>query len=830
LEIHPLRAYSESIPASLAGTAANPKLTLGSNCMAKARASLACAALLIICIAPGSTQINSRDRILRAVDAADVAGVKGTAHPLARAQYDQGRTTPTRQLSGVWLTFRLSLAQQADLNQLLRQQQDPSSANYHKWLTPDQYAARFGMSSSDLAKVTSWLTSQGLTVDGVSRNHNEIRFSGSVGQVEYALKTEIHNYSVRGEQHFANAIDVSLPGAFAPEVLGVRGLNDFRPRPRVRRASPRFTSSISGNHFVIPGDLATIYNLGPLYSLGLDGSGQTIAVVGQTAVGLTDIAAFRSASGLPKYDPTLLLVPSTGTSATFASDLPEADLDIEWSGGVAKNAAIIYVYVGNNSTKTVFDALQYAIANNIAPVISISYGNCEANLGSTFVHTMQQWVQQANAQGQTVSGPSGDDGAADCDSGVTSATHGLAVDVPASIPEVTGVGGTEFTGDAAATVSSGCAAATTYWSGSCSTTSGASALSYIPETTWNDAVTPQGFSAGGGGASILFTKPAWQTGPGIPSDGKRDVPDISLNASNGHDPYLFCTSGSCVNGFRDGSNNLSGVGGTSVGAPSFAGILAIINQATQSSGQGNANPNLYSLAVSKPSAFHDVTSGNNNVPCTSGSTGCPTIGSIGFSAGANYDQVTGLGTINGFNLVTAWPAFSSSQSFAVGASPLTFTVAAAGQSGSTTVLAGGANGFTGTVSLTCVVPSTATSSISCAISPASIALDSTNTSATATLTINALASSAAVGHKYFAIFAAIVLLPAMFLLGSHGPKRSRGMVSLVVLALLAITMGCGGSGSPTVKKQTTPVTYAVTVTGTDSSSVSHSQTVNVTVD
>src|SRR6266700_2937148 len=329
--------------------------------MAKARSCLACTALLIVCIAPGSTQIASWDRILRAIDSADIVGVKGTAHPLARPQFDQGRINPTWHLTGVSITFRLSAGQQADMNQLLREQQDRTSPNYHKWLTPDQYAVRFGMSSNDLAKVTSWLTSQGLTVDGVSRNRNEIRFSGSVGQVEYALKTEIHNYSIKGEQHFANATDVSLPTAFAPQVLGVRGLDDLRPKPRVRRASPRFTSSISGNHFVIPGDFATIYNLDPLYSIGLDGSGQTIAVVGQTAVNLTDIDAFRSASGLPKYDPTLLLVPSTGTSTTFSSDLPEADLDLEWSGGVAKNAAIIYVYVGNSANKDVFDALQYAI-------------------------------------------------------------------------------------------------------------------------------------------------------------------------------------------------------------------------------------------------------------------------------------------------------------------------------------------------------------------------------------------------------------------------------------------------------------------------------------
>src|SRR6266536_2902704 len=210
--------------------------------------------LLLLFAASAGTQTSSQSRI-GVIDSANVAPVRGTAHPVAESRFDQGRTDSTRVLSGVSLSFRLSPAQQADLDRLLREQQDPSSTNYHKWLTPDEYAARFGMTQTDLAKVTSWLKSQGLIVEGVSRNRNEIRFSGTVGQVEYALKTEIHNYSIKGEQHFANSADVSFPAAFSSQVLSVRHLDDFRPKPRVRPA-PRFTSSISGNHFLIPGDFA----------------------------------------------------------------------------------------------------------------------------------------------------------------------------------------------------------------------------------------------------------------------------------------------------------------------------------------------------------------------------------------------------------------------------------------------------------------------------------------------------------------------------------------------------------------------------------------------
>jgi len=623
-------------------------------------------ALSLTLLASVDSQAASRDRILGPVDSSHSTVVPGTAHPLASARSDRGRMNPGGMITRASLALRLSSAQQSELDQLLRDQQDPASPNYHKWLTPEEYAQRFGVSDNDLGKITSWFESQGLRVEGISENRTEISFSGTVGQIEHAFQTEMHNLSVNGEQHFANLTDVQVPVAFANLVLGVRNLNDFEPRPHLLKPSPHFTSSISGNHFIAPGDFATIYDVTPLYAQGLDGTGQTIAVIGQTDINVSDAHTFRAASGLSVNDPIKVLAPNTGIATTCTGDLDEANLDVEWSGAVAKSATIMYVFAGpgtngtcSNRTSNVFDALQYAINNKIAPVISMSYGDCEANIGSSNTQTFRQWAQQANAQGQTISAAAGDDGAADCDFNVTSATHGLAVDVPAAIPEVTGIGGTEFTGDPAAPVTNGCASATTYWGQSCSVTSGPSALSYIPETTWNDPPSSSSFAATGGGASKFFAKPSWQTGPGVPNDNARDVPDVSLSASPAHDAYLVCTQGSCTNGYRDSSNGLSAVGGTSVGAPAFAGIFAIINQATQSAGQGNANTYLYSLAVSTPSAFHDITTGDNKVSCTAGSTGCPNGGTIGFSATSNYDQVTGLGSIDAFNLVTAWPGFSS---------------------------------------------------------------------------------------------------------------------------------------------------------------------------
>ena len=852
------------------------KKTRARSAHAAAWIPLLTASLFIFLAASGNSQSPSRDRILRAVDSAQTAVVKGTAHPLGHPQFDQGRVSPGRQLSGVTLTFRLSPAQQADLNQLLREQQDRSSPNYHKWLTPEQYASRFGMTPGDLAKVSSWLQSQGLVIDGISRNRNEISFSGSVGQIEYALKTELHDYAIGGEKHFANATDVSLPAAFSGEVLGVRGLHDFAPQSRVHIASPRFTSNLSGNHFLIPGDFAKIYNL----PSNLDGTGQTIAVIGQTLLNpsnsTSDLAAFRTAvnAASPVTLPTItssnfqpILVPGTGTAMACAGDETEADLDLEWSEGVAPKIVLKYVYAGvgtggtcSNRNNNVFDALQYAIAHNVAPVISISYGNCEANLSRSFVLTMQQWAQQANSQGQTISGPAGDTGAADCDSG-SSATQGYAVDVPASIPEVTGVGGSEFTGDASTCpgtppVCTGNTATPDppYWSGSTSLNSGPTALgalgSVFQENAWNDTQqslteNPPHLSASGGGASIIFGKPSWQAGTGVPADGKRDVPDIALNASASHDPYLICSQDffagtsatSCANGFRATdsnpneqklNNSFSAAGGTSAGAPTFAGILALLNQATGSNGLGNVNPMLYSLAASSPSAFYDVTSGNNNVPCGAGSKNCPSGGgSIGFSAGTGYDQVTGVGSPNVSQLVSAWIAATPSADFVLDG--LVASAAAAGQAGTSTVTVTALRGFTGTVNLSC---SSSSSKVSCSLNPTGVVF-STSSGNTQNSTLSMTASADLLvprelrrGGAWFAATGG--LLAAVFVGGIPGRRRWSFVLGLMLFVAFIAAVGCGGSSHGTVQQNQGPQTYTVTVTGT-SGSTTHSADVSFTV-
>ncbi|HXA67698.1 MAG TPA: protease pro-enzyme activation domain-containing protein [Bryobacteraceae bacterium] len=592
---------------------------------AKCIKSFIISALAMICCVTGAkaqtariTQpVNNRARIV----------LTGHLHPKALAAIDRGRVAPSLAMSYITLRLAPSESQQADLEKLLTEQQTPGSPNYHHWLTPDEYGLRFGASDADINKITQWLQQQGLQVVSVARGRNWIAASGTAAQVEPAFQTEIHTYVTDGETHYANASELSVPAAFGSVVESIRGLNDFRMKPRLHSlAAPAYTSSSSQAHYLAPDDLATIYDITPLYAAGINGAGQKIAIAGQIEVNLSDIEQFRSIFNLPANDPQTLLVPGSSNpgNSSKSGDLAESDLDLEWSGAVARDASIIFVY-----SSDVMTSVQYAIDQSLAPVVSVSYGNCEQESARSDIASFQQWAKQANAQGITWLAASGDNGAADC---ADAQNPGLSVDLPGSLPEVTSVGGTEFAEGTG-----------TYWSLT-NNANGASALSYVPETTWNDSVADGQPSSSGGGASILFSKPSWQTGPGVPSDNARHVPDVSLNASADHDGYLVYTGGS-----------RQVYGGTSVPAPSFAGLVALLNQQVSSGGVGNINPNMYGLAQSNPAIFHDITTGNNivTIPCSRKALNC-TATPVGYNAGVGYDQATGLGSVDAYNLVMGW--------------------------------------------------------------------------------------------------------------------------------------------------------------------------------
>ena len=587
--------------------------------------------------------------------------------PTARPANDVGVVPGSMSLPGINLVFRRSSGQEAQLQALMSAQQNPASAMYHNWLTPEQFAGTFGMAHSDIAKVSAWLEQQGFSIDGVSRSKNRIYFSGTVGQVNQVFDTELHYYNVNGIRQYAPSKDITVPAALASVVETIANLSSFRPKPHVRFRK-NFTSSQSGDHFLTPKDIDTIYDITKAYNAGYTGSGQSIAIVGQSEVYVSDVENFQNAAGLTVKDPTLVLVPNSGSAAVSSGDEAESDLDLEYSGGIGTGATIYFVYVGNNTNYSVWDSINYAVDTRIAPVISSSYGDCETDLGSSNYATLNAILEQAAAQGQTMIAAAGDNGSTDCfgySNLTTSEQEALGVDFPASSQYVTGMGGTEFP---STDVSS---SNTTYWESASGSDVISSALSYIPEQVWNDDSSSNGLSSGGGGVSTLTGRPSWQTGvPGIPSGSYRLVPDIALDASPNNAGYLFCSSdstatdiqGSCSNGFRDSNDEyLTVAGGTSFDAPIFSGMVAIINQKLNSTGQGVINPTLYTLAsdsTTYASAFHDITSGGNQ--CAAGSSYCSTAGESEYYAGTGYDEASGLGSVDFYNLLTAWPTTSSS--------------------------------------------------------------------------------------------------------------------------------------------------------------------------
>ncbi len=601
------------------------------------------------------------------IDESALVLLKGNRHPLAAATNDRGEVSPDLPMERMLLVLTREATREAALQTLLAAQQDKSSPNFHAWLSPSQSAEQFGISKADLQKLTAWLESHGFRVSRVSQSGMAIEFSGTAGQVKEAFHTAIHSYFVNGEKHYANASDPQIPAALAPVVAGINTLHDFRKKPAVHllgKASrvantslwqPEFTFNGAAGvaHYLAPGDFAKIYNTFPLYQNGIDGTGQSIAIAARNNINLSDVQIFRLAFGLPVNDPQIILDGPDPGNLT-GSEETEADLDVEWSGAIAPKATIKFVVsASTNSTDGIDLSALYIVDNNLAPVLSVSFGECEKSLGQTENTFYNNLWEQAAAQGITAVISSGDNGPAGCDSAnqATPASQGLAVNGLASTPFNIAVGGTQFNENGADS---------TYWSA----TNGpnqSSVLGYIPETVWNESCADPNVCgaaslfASSGGASTLYSKPSWQAGPGVPNDGKRDLPDVSLDAAAGHDGYLLCQDGICTTNANGQLVNAELVGGTSAGAPTFAAIMALVVQKTNSR-QGQANFVLYPLAAGQNAAncnssappqaqciFNDVTVGNNNVP-----------GQVGSSATAGYDLATGWGSVNAANLAANW--------------------------------------------------------------------------------------------------------------------------------------------------------------------------------
>lgn len=590
----------------------------------------------------GLASVHPRARLPASIDERATVVLAGNRHPALSGAQDLGPVSPSLRLERMILVLRSDAEQSAALDRFLGAEHAASVRRASHWLTPSEFEQHFGIAPADLTKITRWLRSHGFSIVEVPAGGRSIIFSGTAGQVQDAFHAPIHRYRVKGEDHVANSEDPRIPAALAPVVAGVASLHDFRLRPQ-HIAKPAYTSGSS--HYLAPADFATIYDVNPLYSAGVNGSGRTIAVLGRSNVVASDISTFRSTMGLAANAPTVIV---NGSNPGYvAGDETESDLDLEWSGAVAPSATIKFVTSASTKTTDGIDlSAEYAVSNNVADIITVSYAGCEQSLGSTELALYDSLWQQAAAQGTTVFVASGDAGAAGCDSpGSAEATGGLAVNGLCSTPYDVCVGGTEFNDTADPSE---------YWSSSNSSSLG-SALAYIPEDVWNqsDLDGGTGLWSSGGGASTVYAKPFWQVGADIPKDGQRDVPDAALGAST-HDGYLVyssdtsnCSSPPCTYPL------LLYVGGTSAATPSMAGIVALVDQ-QQGGRQGVVNPTLYGLSelqawLGTQTYYHLLTLGNNIVESTSGD-----IGYAASAADPYYNQATGLGSVDANVLVTHW--------------------------------------------------------------------------------------------------------------------------------------------------------------------------------
>ncbi len=644
-----------------------------------------------------STSLNAQERptplITQPIDDAHLATLPGTVHPLAKARYDRGPVSESTPTGRLLILLNRPPDREAAFQQYLRALNTPGSPQYHHWLTPAQIATEFGPADADIQAAASWLNGSGFSVSRVSKAKRFIEFSGTVGELNAAFHTRIDQYQINGVTHHANATPLRIPQALVPAIAAVSPFNDFRLTSQLqtagraswnsldRKFQPDFTGPPSWSplqYALAPADFATQYDLGPLSSASVTGSGVTIGIIDESNIDLSLPAAYRSVFGLPA-NPVQVII--DGEDPGWNPSDGETYLDVEIAGAVAP-AATIDLYISNGSPyqDPIALASLRAVDDDQADILSISWGGGEADMTPAENQIWYALWEQAAAQGQTVLVAAGDYGQSP-----DSYFLFLSVNGVASTPWDVAVGGTDFY---YSDYASGAASSSNDWTATNNPTTKGSLIAPLTEQVWNDpfgldaiAGLPRGeIFAGGGGASSCITrdsvtsactggypKPAWQTGPGVPADGVRDLPDVALFASNGANfsAYADCDyEGACT---PDASGNFGVdlVGGTSASAPAMAGVMALVDQ--KYGRQGQADAVLYPLAVQKPTAFHDIAYGGNWDLCQSGAPDCDLgIDDLGaywgestvYAAGPGYDQASGLGSLDIANLVNNWGAIS----------------------------------------------------------------------------------------------------------------------------------------------------------------------------
>jgi len=656
--------------------------------------------------------------VTQTIDDTTLVTLRGSVHPLAQAGSDRGSVPESFPAGRMLLLLNRLADREAALGQFLQAVHTPESASYHKWLTPQQFGQQFGPADADLESASTWLASHGLSVASTSKGRQFIEFSGTAGALRSAFHTEIHQYVVGGETRYANATELKIPAALAPLVKGVSPINSFRAKPELRilgqaayspsshRTTPQWTVPNGSKtiYALAPEDFATQYDLAPLYDAGVNGAGQTIGIINESNIDLDLVQAYQKLFGLSSGTPQLVI---DGSDPGPLPDVSiEAYLDVEEAGAVAPGATVNLYIGGTNGLFTgteseilvdpLYMAALRAVDDNQASVLSMSFGECEGLLLQAGNALWSELWQQAAAQGQTVLVSSGDSGSAGCDDANDQwiTEDGLAVNGLASTPWNVAVGGTDFYYSDYAT---GGASAANLWNQTNDADNG-SLKAPLPEQVWDtvygfNAIGPYvqvsnvSIPAGGGGASGCiyslenesgsglpfvcgnvgaqalygYAKPSWQTGTGVPSDGVRDIPDISLFAANGTNfsAYPICAvAGDCTTE-SGGGEQITLVGGTSASVQAMAGIMALINQ--KYGRQGQAGFTLYPLARQAPAAFHDITLGSNNMTCVENSPGCsPDRNGDGFyslqeyPATPGYDLASGLGSVDASVLVNDW--------------------------------------------------------------------------------------------------------------------------------------------------------------------------------
>jgi subtilase family serine protease len=589
------------------------------------------------------------------------APLAGNVHQMSQSRYDRGAVPISVDMTSLELVLRRSPASEAALAALLAAQQDPRDAHYHAWLSPAEFGARFGADPNRIAALTAWLRAQGFQVGRLSPGRTRLGFRGSVGQVEAAFHTAIHYFEVDGARHYANTAAPQIPVEFSPLIRGIRGLHDFAPH-----AGAHARSAAASHDYVGPADFARIYDLAPLYANALSGTGVTIAIVAQSDFDPSIPQAYWAATGVAAGQQIKALQVPGGSDPGRTGDDNEDEvyLDLEIAGGLAPGAHLVVV-----SDSNAINAAEYAVDQNLAAILNVSFGSCEAADGTANATVSDLW-QQAVAQGMTIVVAAGDAGAAACDDtrGFTpgsASIEGLAVNGLASPPAALAVGGTDFdpTNALGTLANAQSYIAEMVWNDGCTNSMTAlhygyaSALGFCNATSLG-TTTPNPYlqlAAGGGGLSSCsvqsvsgacvsgYAAPAWQSGvAGIGDWTVRALPDIAMLATS----WLLCSYESASEPCSPGTGKFLVSGGTSAAAPAIAAILALLDQSKISVGnadgrQGLVAPMLYSLAsleygtsttpnvttssqcnASQGAAggtgcvFHDITVGTNAVPCS----------------------------------------------------------------------------------------------------------------------------------------------------------------------------------------------------------------------